>query len=78
MKTALGALVRLFPKAFREHFGDAIVEHALLDWERDRRRGRLAGARSFARTVFDLVRARSRSGCGPPGPTSRPKKEERP
>jgi hypothetical protein len=57
VKTLLRALVRLFPAPFRARFGDAVVEHALLDWERDRRRGVLAGARSLASTVFDLGRS---------------------
>ena len=56
MKTALGWLVRLFPEPFRERFGAAIVEHAVLDCERDARRGRLAGAR-FLATAFDIGRA---------------------
>ena len=54
MKALLSSLVRLFPKAFRAHFGDAVVEHALLDWERDRKSGRVAAVRSLAATVFDL------------------------
>jgi predicted permease len=56
VKTALAWLVRLFPKSFREHFGEAIVEHAALDCER-RRLGRLAAARSLLATVFDLGRS---------------------
>ena len=60
MKTLLGALVRLFPAPFRARFGEAVVEHALLDWERDRRRGVVAGARSLASTVFDLGQQRAR------------------
>ena len=57
MKAALGWLVRLFPKSFREHFGAAIVEHAALDWEAGRRGGRLAGARSFVATALDICRS---------------------
>lgn len=57
MKTALGFLVRLFPKAFQEHFGAAIVEHAALDCESERGRGRLAAARAFLVTAFDICRA---------------------
>jgi len=57
VKAALGFFVRLFPKSFREEFGGAIVEHAVLDCERDWRRGRFAGARSFVATVFDICRS---------------------
>ena len=57
VKTLLTVLVRLFPAPFRTHFGEEIVEHAALDWERDRRRGVMAGARSFGSTVFDLFRS---------------------
>ncbi len=57
MKALLGALLRLFPVPFRDRFGDAVVEHALLDWERDRQRGPVAAARSLAATVFDLGRS---------------------
>ncbi len=55
MKTLIGWLVRLFPESFREQFGAAIVEHAALDCEREGRSGRLAGARSFLATAFDIL-----------------------
>jgi predicted permease len=57
VKTAFSWLVRLFPKPFRERFGAAIVEHATLDWEGERRLGRLAGARSFFLTAVDICRS---------------------
>ena len=57
MRTALHALLHLFPAPFRAHFGDDVVEHALLDWERDRRRGPVAAGRALAATVLDLGRS---------------------
>jgi hypothetical protein len=56
VKPALGFLVRLFPRWFRERYGADMVEHAALDFARDRRRGRLAGARSLLATLSDLCR----------------------
>ena len=57
MKTLLSFLVRLFPGSFRSHFGEEIVEQALLDCARDWQGGVVAGVRSFASTVFDLLRS---------------------
>ncbi|HZM51848.1 MAG TPA: hypothetical protein VFE68_15190, partial [Vicinamibacteria bacterium] len=57
MRTLLGLLVRLFPPPFRSHFEAAIVEHAALDCERARSRGRLAAFRSFLLTAFDIGRS---------------------
>ena len=54
MSTLLRTLVRLFPRPFRARFGQEVVEHALLDWERDRRRGPIVAARSLASTVIDI------------------------
>jgi predicted permease len=68
MKTLLSTLVRLFPMAFRARFGEAILEHALLDWERDKRRGRVAAVRSLASTVFDLGRSALAERLRPSGP----------
>jgi predicted permease len=53
----LSGLVRLFPRPFRERFGEAMVEHAALELERARSRGRLAGARAAAAGAWDLARA---------------------
>jgi MacB-like protein len=57
VRALLRALVRLFPRPFRSHFGAAIVEHAALDCERERSHGRLAAFRSFLLTAFDLGRS---------------------
>jgi predicted permease len=57
VKTLLKTLVRLFPAPFRSRFGDAVVEHALLDWEREKSQGLGSAARSCASTVIDFVRA---------------------
>jgi putative ABC transport system permease protein len=54
VKALLRALVRLFPAPFRARFGDIVIQHALLDWQRDRKRGLVAGARGIAFTLFDL------------------------
>jgi hypothetical protein len=57
VKALLGWLLWLFPESFRERFGAAILEHAALDCERDRRGGRLAGARSLLATAADIARS---------------------
>jgi len=54
VSTLLRTLVRLFPKPFRARFGQEVVEHALLDWERDMKRGPIAAVRCLASTVLDL------------------------
>jgi predicted permease len=55
MRTVFSWLVRLFPERFRERFGEAMLEHAALDVERARARGRLAGARAALGTAADLL-----------------------
>jgi putative ABC transport system permease protein len=48
MRRFFSLLLRLFPRAFRGHFGEVVVEHAVRD---------SADARSFAATTLDLLRA---------------------
>src|SRR5262249_4161092 len=57
VRTLLRTLVRLFPKSFRSRFGNEVVEHALLDWEHDKKQGVAARAWSIASTVVDLGRS---------------------
>jgi putative ABC transport system permease protein len=51
----LAALVRLFPPAFRAHFGSEIVEQIRRDHARARSRGRLHGLAFTLVTAADLV-----------------------
>jgi len=67
VRALLKVLLCLFPVPFRTRFGDSVLDHALLDWERDRKRGLLVGARAIGGTLFDLVQSalaeRMRPSC---------------
>ena len=57
MKTILAALVRLFPRAFRAHFGEPMLEHAIHDLADQGRAGLTSRARAFAAISLDLMGA---------------------
>jgi predicted permease len=74
MRASLRFLVRLFPRSFRERFGAAVVAHAVLDCERERRRGWPAGLRAFLATAFDIARAALAERLRPSGASVPPEK----
>src|SRR5262249_3012643 len=57
MRSALTRLVRLFPAAFREKFGDGMIEQIESDYDRARARG-ISSALGFAcATTADLMQS---------------------
>jgi hypothetical protein len=77
VKTLIEALARLFPAPFRDRYGDAVVAHALLDWERDRKRGAAAASLSLAANLFDLGRSALAERLRPSWPAAPAPRKER-
>lgn len=57
MTTLLSWLLRLFPAAFRRHFGGDMLALALDDIDRARDRGRIRAAGAAIATALDLIRS---------------------
>ncbi|MEK9509086.1 ABC transporter permease [Gemmatimonadota bacterium Y43] len=55
MRSLLALLLLVFPRAFREEYGDEVLDQALDDLDRARARGAWAAARMAAATVIDLA-----------------------
>jgi hypothetical protein len=61
-------MVRLFPVAFRERFGDAMIEHVEQDYDRARARGYPVALWFALSTAWDLAQSGIAERWGiPPG-----------
>ncbi|MEQ9568941.1 MAG: hypothetical protein RLN75_02020, partial [Longimicrobiales bacterium] len=57
MRALFRVLLRAYPRAFRERFGDELVDQAVEDWARASRRGGPEGWAMVVATAVDLVAA---------------------
>ena len=71
MSALAALLLRLFPAAFRNHFGAEIVQQAQEDYRRARSRGRLWACLDALLSTLDLMRAAAAERWNPPLPARR-------
>jgi predicted permease len=71
MRALLVWLVRLYPRPFRDEFGDDVREQLVRDYDRARAQGRLAGAWCALACATDIVRSAIAERVNPTWTTTR-------